>query len=84
MADIRIEFNSDGFRELLNSDGCRELVKEAADGMAERANANAGLDSFEATAVQAGTRWVGFASTTDKASLIAESEEKALTRAIYT
>ena len=82
MGDIRIEFNEDGFRELLNSEGCKELVQEAAQGIAERANANSGLDSFEATAVQAGTRWVAFASSTDKESAAAESEDKALTRAI--
>lgn len=82
MSNIRIEFISEGFREVLNSDGCKELVQEAAEGIAERANANSGLDSFEATAVRAGTRWVGFASTTDKESVAAESEDKALTRAI--
>lgn len=82
MADIRIEFISEGFREILNSDGCQELVQQTAEGIAERANANAGLDTFEATSVRAGTRWIAFASTTDKASLAAESEEKALTRAI--
>lgn len=82
MADIRIEFISEGFREILNSDGCQELVQQTAESIAERANANAGLDTFEATSVRAGTRWIAFASTTDKESLAAESEEKALTRAI--
>ena len=82
MADIRIEFISEGFREILNSEGCHDLVQQTAEGIAERANANAGLTTFEATSVKAGTRWIAFASTTDKDSLIAESEDKALTGAI--
>ena len=82
MADVRIEFNSEGFRQIFNSDGCEELVRNTAEGIAERANANSGLDSFRASTVKAGTRWIGFASTTDKASMIAESEDKALTGAI--
>lgn len=82
MADVRIEFNSEGFRQILNSDGCEELVRSTAEGIAERANANSGLDSFRSSTVKAGTRWIGFASTSDKASVIAESEDKALTGAI--
>lgn len=89
MADVRIAFypdplgpSSDGFGEILHSDACQQLVGDIAEGIAERANANSGLDSFRASTVKAGTRWIGFASTTDKASVIAESEDKALTGAI--
>jgi hypothetical protein len=80
--DVRIVFNSEGFAQILNSDGCQELVQTTAEGIAERANASAGLDSFKASTVKAGTRWIGFASSTDKESAIAESENKALTGAI--
>ena len=84
MADpkIRLKFNPQGFAQILNSQGCHDLVQSVAEDIAERANANSGLDSFRATSVQAPTRYIGFASTTDKASLKAESEDKALTRAI--
>lgn len=89
MADVRIAFypdplgpSSDGFGEILHSDACQQLVGDVAQEIAERANANSGLDSFRASTVKAGTRWIGFASTTDKASVIAESEDKALTGAI--
>lgn len=80
--DVRIVFNSEGFAQILNSEGCQELVGNIAEEIAERANASAGLDSFKASTVKAGTRWIGFASSTDKESAIAESENKALTGAI--
>lgn len=82
MSDVRIVFNSDGFGQILNSDECQQLVGNYAEEIAERANASSGLDSFKASTVKAGTRWVGFASTTDKKSLAAESEDKVLTGAI--
>lgn len=79
---IRLEFNSQGFAQILASEGCHELVQKQAEIIADKANANSGLDSFRATSVKASTRYIGFASTTDKKSLAAESEDKALTRAI--
>ena len=45
---VRLEFNSDGFRELLNSPEVEQLVLEHAQQIAERANSASGLDSFEA------------------------------------
>ena len=80
--NIRLEFNPNGFAQILHSEACHELVQSTAEGIAERANANSGLDSFKATSMNLSTRYVGFASTTDKASLKAESEDKALTRAL--
>lgn len=82
MADVRIEFLSEGFAKILNSDGCQELVQTTAEGIAERANASAGVDGFKASTVKAGTRWIGFATATDKAAAAAESEDKALTGAL--
>lgn len=80
--DIRLEFISQGFQDILFSDGCHELVQETAQTIADRANANAGLDSFAASSVRAGTRWIGFAKATDDAGNKAEAEDKALTRAL--
>ena len=79
---VRLEFNSDGFEQILMSEEVREMVQGYAEDIAEKANANSGLDSFRATTDRAPTRIIGFASSTDKASFIAESEDKALTRAL--
>ena len=86
-SETRLVFNSDGFRELLLSEGVKELVSTAAEEIQNKADANntRGGEGFRST-VQVGGygggRWIGFVSTTDKASEIAESEDKALTRAI--
>ena len=80
--NIRLEFKSEGFAQILASEGCHQLVQSVAEEIAEKANANSGLDSFVATSVKAPTRYIGFASSTDKASLKAESEDKALTGAL--
>lgn len=79
---VRLEFNPDGFEQILMSEEVREMVQSYAEDIAEKANANSGLDSFRATTERAPTRCIGFASSTDKASFIAESEDKALTRAL--
>jgi hypothetical protein len=87
MANARIVFNSEGFRQILLSDGCHDLVTQTAQDIQQRANANnnRGGDGFR-TSVEVGGygggRWVGFVSTTDKKSKAAESEDKALTRAL--
>lgn len=86
-AQISIEFNSDGFREILMSDGTRSLVQTVAQEIQARANAGVGEASagFSATVWQGGYgggRWVGSVTTTDKASIIAEAENKVLTGAV--
>ena len=87
MADVRIVFKSEGFRQILLSDGCRDLVQSTTEEITNKADANntRGGDGFEASTMvggYGGGRWIGFVSTTDNASKIAESEDKALTRAI--
>lgn len=78
----RIEFNSDGFKALLNSPEVEQLVLQHAQEIAERANAASGLDSFEAHSLKAGTRYIAFAGTTDEASVQAEAEDKVLSQAV--
>lgn len=83
----RIVFNSDGFRQILLSDGCHELVQNVTEEIADRANANndrggEGFKSSTQVGGYGGGRWIGFVSTTDKKSMIAESEDKALTRSL--
>ena len=87
MADTRIEFISSGFREILLSDGCHELVQSVTDDIYTKANANntRGGEGFEASTMvggYGGGRWIGFVSTTDKESKIAEAEDLALTRSL--
>ena len=81
-----IEFNNDGFKEILRSDGCRELIEQTTDEIADKANArNTRGGSGFASKVEFGgkaQRYVGFVYTTDKNSEIAESEDGALSGAI--
>ncbi len=80
---MRLVFNSDGFRELLNSPEVEQLVLGHAQEIATRANEASGLESFSAHSVKAGTRYVAFVGTTDDASAQAESEDKVLSQAVY-
>ena len=87
MTQTRIEFNSAGFREILLSDGVKNLVTETANSIRDRANANnsrggEGFEAHESVGGYGGGRWVGFVSTTDRESMIAEAEDKALSRAV--
>lgn len=81
----RIEFNSAGFKELLNSDGVYDLVQSTTDAIAKKANENYGGDAFQPTVIKGfygGGRWIGFVTSTDRESAAAESEDQALTRAL--
>lgn len=85
--EIRIEFNSDGFREVLESQGVHDLVQEVTQDICDKANANntRGGEGFAMNVMRGGYgggRWIGFVKTTDKNSMIAESEDKALTGAV--
>lgn len=84
---IRLVFNSDGFRQILQSDGVHDLVQQTAEEIAEKANANntRGGQGFEARTQiggYGGGRYIGFVTTSDNKAKIAESEDKALTRAL--
>ena len=84
---VRLVFNSDGFRQILQSDGVHDLVQQTAEEIAEKANANntRGGQGFEARTQiggYGGGRYIGFVTTSDNKAKIAESEDKALTRAL--
>lgn len=84
---IRLVFNSDGFRQILQSEGVHDLVQQTAEEIAEKANANntRGGQGFEARTQiggYGGGRYIGFVTTADNKAKIAESEDKALTRAL--
>jgi len=87
MSALRLVFNSDGFRQILESQGCHDLVQQTAEEIAQKANANntRGGEGFEASTQlggYGGGRYIGFVTAADNKAKIAESEDKALTRAL--
>lgn len=84
---IRLQFNSNGFKQILLSEGCHNLVEATASQICEKANANntRGGDGFRATTQvggYGGGRWIGFVTATDAKASAAQSEDKALTGAL--
>lgn len=81
---LEIEFNSEGFKQILCSDGMRAAVQSEADKIRDRANSrlNADSEGFRSKASLGSTRWIGQVWTTDYASMKAESEDKVLTGAL--
>lgn len=88
---IRLQFNSDGFREILTGAGVQSVVSEATRKIQAQANANAAgeldenSEGFSAKTWLGGFgggRWVGSVSTTDHSTMVAEAENKALSRAV--
>lgn len=82
--NVRIEWNNEGFKDILKSEGVHELVLSQAEQIATRASANiAGTsEGYSASAKQMSSRWVAGVICTDDASVRAESEDKALSRAV--
>lgn len=82
---MEIVFNSAGFKEILESEGVRELVQDTAQEIANKANENYGGDGYEVKVQHlgyGGGRWGAFITSKDKKAAQAESEDKALTRAL--
>lgn len=82
-----IKFISEGFEEILCSGGVQEAVTEAAETIQARANGNntRGGEGFQTETWMGkfgGGRWVASVYTSDRKSCIAESEDKALSRAV--
>ena len=82
MANARIVFNSDGFKQLLNSPEVEVLVLNEAQKIADAASEGLEGEGFRAHSTKAGTRYIAFAGTTDEESILAESENKVLSRAV--
>ena len=83
-----IEWNHEGFEAILCSEGTRTVVQQHAERICNAANANntrggAGFRSATRLGRAYGSqRALGFVYTTDEKSRIAESEDKALSRAV--
>ena len=82
MANIRVVFNSDGFKQLLNSSEVEALVLSEAQKIADAASEGLEGEGFRANSRKAGTRYIAFAGTTDEESIRAEAEEKKLSKAV--
>lgn len=83
---LTIEWNHDGFEEILCSDGVMALVEEQTERIKDAANSYYAGDGFDSGTrlgrAYGSQRALGFVYSTDKKSAIAESEDKALSRAV--
>ncbi len=85
---VEIEFISEGFEQILTGSGVQGVVTEQTNAICARANAanSRGGEGFQSnvklTHAYRSNRYVGFVGTTDRASMIAESEDKALSGAV--
>ena len=74
---VRVELNSAGISALLNSPEVEALVKSEAQAIADRAG-----EGFKASSLKASSRYIAFAMTTNHNSIVEESENKSLSRAV--
>lgn len=87
MSTMKIKFISKGFRAVLLSDGVKSTVTSAGTAIQSRANASvdAGSTGFSCRTWQGtygGGRWIASVTSTDRAAARAESEDKALSKAV--
>ncbi len=86
--ETKLEFISAGFKAILESEETKQLVKSLGEEIQAKANANAGLEGEDGFSCNVwlgnygGGRWVASVTTTGKESQKAESEDKALSRAV--
>ena len=91
----KIEFISDGFRDILQTAGTQTVVQEVTENIRQNCVANYaavspdGVDTDvfntevkQATAAQYKGRFIGFVSTSDPYAVAAETEDKIMTRAL--
>lgn len=84
---IKLTFNSDGFKQILTGSGVQSVVQSSTDNIQSKANANItgtseGFSSHVWQGNYGGGRWIGSVSTTDTESQRAEAEDKALSKAV--
>ena len=80
---IRIEFNSEGFKELLQSEGMRKLVSDNAKAIQQRAGGDeAGYSEHEYMGGYGQGRWVGTVEAATEEARRDEAENKTLTKAV--
>ena len=87
MGEVKLEFISDGFRQILMSDGVRALVEKTTNDIKQKADSGilGKAEGFKAHVFKGGYgggRWVGSVYTTDFGTMAAEAERKVLTKAV--
>ena len=88
-AKFEIEFFTEGFRQVLTSAEVKGVLEELANGICDKANANVSDPESDGFAVETkistkmkNERWLAFVYAQDHGAYKAESEDKALTRAM--
>jgi len=86
---IKIEWNHEGFSEILCSEGAGSICDQKAKEIEDRANSNLNSENSEGfksggriVTAYGSKRWMYFVYTTDKETMIAEQQEQALTKAV--
>lgn len=85
---FEMEWNHEGFEAILQAPGTASAIESAMRNIQKRANSNnhRGGKGFHAgkriARAYGSNRWLGFVYTSDLNSRIAESEDKALSRAV--
>ncbi len=89
MAEIKIEFISEGFKQILMSDGVKALVESEANKIRDKANAGISgefeTDGYKTTTMvgnYGGGRYVSYVQATDFGAAQEEAEHKTLTKAV--
>ena len=81
---VRIEFISDGFREILSGSGTAGVVDEVSNQIASNASAHGGewkVDGFMGS--YGGGRYIGIVAADDYEAMVAEAVDKALSTAVH-
>ena len=82
----KIEFISQGFKDILYSPGTKELIQNIADEIRDRANqdmpSGEGFSSKVYSGGYGGGRYIGSVKTDDDAAALEESENMTLTKAV--
>ena len=80
----KIEFSNEGMRALFQCDGTKQVIEQNTERITAEANENGNCDGFVGKTVMGRIgRYVGLVRATDKQSMKAASEEKALERALH-
>ena len=88
-AQVKIEFNSEGFEQILTSEGAGSLCQQQAEAI--KARADAGLTADDTPGYATGgkivtaygsKRWMYFVHTTDAATMFAEADDQVLSKAV--
>lgn len=80
----KIEFNDDGIKAMFQCDGLRQVMEQQTERVTTEANANGDCDGFVGQVVMGRIgRYIGLVRASDKKSMKAASEDKALERALH-